>query len=152
MGRIEPGAEGQARNVTKNRDNGMLVAIKGWQDPPKKHGGWQGNHRLKGRHGRDVGFRVQGLGLVLAVASGVAHAWQIGGMFTEGWQDPPKKHGRRQGNQGGGVPCLTEGGLGCLRASLEQRGHVLAKFVSGHLTTLRQCQWVQGVLPGCKCL
>ena len=42
MGRIDAGAEGKARNVTKNRDNGLLLAVKGWQDPPKKHGGWPG--------------------------------------------------------------------------------------------------------------
>lgn len=38
VGRIEPGSAGQARNVTKNRDNGLLVAVKGWQDPPKPYG------------------------------------------------------------------------------------------------------------------
>lgn len=40
VGKLDLGSEGQARNVTKNRDNGMLVAVKGWQDPPKKHGAW----------------------------------------------------------------------------------------------------------------
>jgi hypothetical protein len=38
VGRIDPGSEDQASNVTKNRDNGLLVGLRGWQDPPKKYG------------------------------------------------------------------------------------------------------------------
>lgn len=38
VGRVDRGFESQARNVTKNRDNGRLAAIKGWQDAPVKHG------------------------------------------------------------------------------------------------------------------
>lgn len=38
VGQIGVSAVGQARNVTKNRNNGLLVAVKGWQDPPKQYG------------------------------------------------------------------------------------------------------------------
>lgn len=38
VGKIEPGSERQARNVTKNRNTGLLVALRGWQDLPKKFG------------------------------------------------------------------------------------------------------------------
>jgi hypothetical protein len=38
VGSVDRGFESQARNVTKNRDNGRLAAVKGWQDAPVKHG------------------------------------------------------------------------------------------------------------------